>query len=69
MVKQSFSSCAITTTTDGSADANIHCFKPGQPCEKGRSFLAEKMKNFSVKSNETDYPFSSDEDSEEEENN
>ena len=68
-VKQSFSSCAITTATDGSEDANIHCFKPGQPCEAGQSFLAEKMNNFSVETNETDDPFSSDEDSEEAENN
>ena len=69
MVKQSLSSCAITTATDGSEDANIHCFKPGQPCEEGRSVLAEKMKNFSVETNEIDDPFSSDEDSEEAESN
>ena len=69
MVMQSLSSCAIMTATDGSEDANIHCFKPGQPCEVRRRFLAEKMKDFSVEINETDYPFSSDEDSEEAENN
>ena len=33
-----------------------------------RSLLAEKIKNFSVETNETDDPFSSDEDSEEAEN-
>ena len=51
-VKKSFSSCAATTATDGSEDENIHCFKPGQLCEEGRSVLAEKMKNFSVDANE-----------------
>ena len=68
-VKKSFSSCAITTATDGSEDENIHCFKPGQPCEEGRSAPAEKMKNFSVDANEINDPFSSDEDAEETENN
>ena len=68
MVKQSLSSCAITTATDRSEDANIHCFKPGQPCEEGRSILAENMKNFSVETNETDDLFSSDEDLEDENN-
>ena len=35
IVKDSFSSCAITTATDGSDDSKIHCFKLGQPCAKG----------------------------------
>ena len=48
MVANSFISCAITTPPDGSADNNIHCFKPGEPCEEGRSVLAsaDKMKTF-----------------------
>ena len=32
MVKNSFISCAITASTDGSNDDEIHCFKEGQPC-------------------------------------
>ena len=69
VIKNSFASCAITTSTNGSEDEKIHCFKPGQPCEDGRSVLAEKMKNFGTSSNDTDDPFSSDEDPEETENN
>ena len=33
MVLGSFMSCAITTSTTGSDDNKIHCFKPGQPCD------------------------------------
>ena len=41
MVKDSFTSCAITVDTDGSQDDKIHCFKAGQPCEGGLSFLKD----------------------------
>ena len=43
MIKESFMSCAITTSPSGSDDDKIHCFKPGQPCEAGRSALATAM--------------------------
>ena len=70
MVENSFASCAITTLPDGSDDENIHCFKPGEPCEEGRSLLADKMKTFGTdhETNDDD-PFSLDEDPEELENN
>ena len=44
MVKDSFLSCAITTSLDGSDDEKIHCFKPGQPCAAGRELLSEETK-------------------------
>ena len=71
VVKNSFASCAITISNDGSEDEKIHCFKSGQPCEEGSTVLAEKMKNFATHSNEleTDDPFSSDEDPEETDDN
>ena len=67
MVKQSFMSCAITTSTSGSDDDQIHCFKLGQPCEAGKSLLAEEMEklNLTDVDDEAD-PFASDEDEEEE---
>ena len=65
----SLTSCAITPSPDGSEDDEIHCFKPGQPCEEERSVLVEKMKHFVTDPDETDDPFSSDEDPEETENN
>ena len=68
MVVHSFLSCAITTQLDGSEDNQIHCFKPGQPCEGGRSVLADKMQHFVAHPDEIDDPFS-DEDPEETENN
>lgn len=42
MVKDSFISCAITTTTDGSN--GIHYFKAGQPCVAGKSKVEEETK-------------------------
>ena len=69
MVVNSFLSCAITTQLDGSDDNQIHCFKPGQPCEGGRDVLAEKMQHFMADPDEIDDPFSSDEDQQETENN
>ena len=67
MIKESFMSCAITTSPSGSDDDQIHCFKPGQPCEAGRSVLAEAMEklNSSLDSGDADDPFASDEDEDE----
>ena len=45
MAKKSFLSCAITTSTYGSDDDNIHCFKTGQPCKTGRSLLDSETCN------------------------
>ena len=69
MAKNLFTSCAISTSPDDSEHDKIHCFKPGQPCEEGRGVLADKMKHFWTEPDETDDPFSSDEDPEEAENN
>ena len=66
MVKESFSSCAITIHTDGSEDDKIHCFKPGQPCEQGRYVLEEA--DATATDSDSD-PFAADEDDEEVENN
>ena len=71
MVKNSFTLCAITTSTDGSNDHKIRCFKEGQPCEEGRSLLTEKMEALvsgCSHDDDTD-PFSSDTDDEETGNN
>ncbi len=71
IVKDSFVSCAITTAVDGSNDDAIHCFKPGQPCEEGRSVLAEKMLAFTTvtigNDDDSDDPFSSDDEDDHEE--
>ena len=71
MVKESFTSCAITTSISGSEDEKIDCFKPGQPCEEGRSVLAREMNTLFAHSNQDsdEDPFSSHEDDEETENN
>ena len=70
IVKESFISCGISAATDGSDDHKIHCYKPGQPCEKGRCVLAERMKEFNPSClDDNDDPFSSDEDPEETEMN
>uniref|UniRef100_A0A1X7TSS5 HTH CENPB-type domain-containing protein n=1 Tax=Amphimedon queenslandica TaxID=400682 RepID=A0A1X7TSS5_AMPQE len=42
-VTKSFLSCAITTSTCGKDDNEIHCFKSGQPCEAGRASLAHEI--------------------------
>ena len=72
MVKDSFITCAITTSTDGSDDNCIHCFKAGQPCATGKSRLEEETQKLhasgSTKSLTQD-PFASDEDSDEVDNN
>ena len=44
MVENSFITCAITTSTDGSDDNHIHCFKAGQPCAAGKSRLEEETR-------------------------
>ena len=60
MVKGSFISCAITTSTDGSQDEEIHCFKPGQLCQEGRGVLQEATQRISAQKSETDDdPFAS----------
>ena len=68
---KSFLSCAITTAVDGSNDNEIHCFKPGQPCESGRLLLQQEMSqlNDSMQALDNDDPFASDEDEEENEAN
>ena len=72
MVKYFFLSCAITTNIDGSDDHNIHCFKPGQPCEAGRMLLEAETQNLLTTSeaNQLNHnPFASDSDGEETEKN
>ena len=64
MIRGSFMSCAITTSTSGNDDDQIHCFKPGQPCEAGRRVLADEMKKPTSDYDDTD-PFASDNDEEE----
>ena len=44
MVTETFTSCAITTATNGSEDSKIHCFKPGQPCADGIRVLQEETR-------------------------
>ena len=69
MVKGSFKSCAITSSTDGCDDDSIHCFKPGQPCEAGRKVLLEEMGKFVADRDRVSIedPFASDDDGEEDE--
>ena len=43
MVAQSFKSCALTVTVDGSEDDEISCFKPDKPCSDGRKRLSDQM--------------------------
>ena len=63
-------SCAITTAMDGSEDDKIHCFKPDQPCAAGRvlSLLAEQTAH-AQEAVDSDDPFPSDEDDDENGNN
>ena len=72
MVKDSFTACAITTSTDGSDDNHIHCFKAGQPCAAGKSRLEEETKKLQDSGSAASLiedPFASDEDSDEADNN
>ena len=67
MIKNSFKSCAITTSTDGSEDDKIHCFQPSQPCSEGRTLLEQETAELSRPQTViTDMdPFESDEDDDE----
>ena len=44
MIRKSFLACGLTNAVDGSEDDEIHCLKPGQPCEKGCELLREHLK-------------------------
>ena len=44
MAKESFVSCAITTSSDGSDDDKINCFKSGQPCAVGKALLQKETR-------------------------
>ena len=57
-----------TTSTTGSEDEKIHCFKPGEPCEGCRSVLADEMKKPSTSDHDDSDLFASDNDEEELEN-
>ena len=48
VIRNSFLSCAIIASTDGTDDDKIHCFKSGEECAEGRKILAEEMSNFEV---------------------
>uniref|UniRef100_A0A1X7UMU3 HTH CENPB-type domain-containing protein n=1 Tax=Amphimedon queenslandica TaxID=400682 RepID=A0A1X7UMU3_AMPQE len=66
-VTKSFLSCAITQSTCGKDDNEIHCFKPGQPCEAGRAALAHEMSLLNIQQDIDDDndPFADDLDSDE----
>ena len=69
-ITKSFLSCAITTSVEGQDDHESHCFKPGQPCETGRTALEQEMLQFNQESiNVDDDPFASDIDEDESEAN
>ena len=38
-----FQSCALYLAADGSDDYKIHCFKEGNPCEKGAMVLGSQL--------------------------
>ena len=74
MVEASFLCCAVTTSTDGSNDGSIHCFKEHQPCAEGKELLDKEMEKLRKKASNTenisaDDPFASDDDVSETENN
>ena len=69
-ITKSFLSCAITTSINGQHDHEIHCFKPGQPCEAGRAALAQEMLQFNTQSESDDEdPFADEIDENEDERN
>lgn len=72
MVKESFTSCAITTATDDSDDGKIHCFKAGPACEGGLSLLKDEtqklLQDSTIQHNNQD-PFAAGEDEGETTNN
>ena len=72
MVKDSFITCTITTSTNGNDDNRIHCFKAGQPCATGKTRLEAEMQKLHASGNTkslTQNPFASDEESDEADNN
>ena len=72
MVRDSFISCVITTSTDGSDDNGLHCFKAGQLCAAGKNMLEEETKKLQVSGSVEcliQDPFASDDDSDESSNN
>ena len=72
MVKDSFVSCTITTSTDGSEENKIHFLKAGQPGAATRSRLEVEMKKVKASSNLDKFlqdPFASVDDNEEADNN
>ena len=57
---------------NGQDDHEIHCFKPGQPCEAGRGALEQVMLSFNadgLDDSDEDDPFASDVDEDENERN
>ncbi len=56
-IKNSFLSCAITASTDGSDDDLIHCFKEVQPCAEGRRLLLEEMQKLEGDDDNLSDPF------------
>ena len=69
LIANSFLSCAITTSNDGSDDDHIHCFKENQPCAAGRQLLLEEMQELGEASSNLSDPFASDTDNDEMEEN
>lgn len=66
-IKESFVSCAISTSSTGPDIDKIHCLKQGQPCEGGRIVLEEELKRADTMVQEDDRdPFASEEDEDEE---
>ena len=43
LISKSFKACALNILIDGSEDDTIHCFKAGQPCEKGFPILKDQL--------------------------
>lgn len=69
-IKESFLSCAISTSPTGPDISKIHCLKEGQPCHEGKSALEEELKADTLVEDVGDSdPFASDEDEAEEYNN
>jgi len=43
IICRSFKSCGISVSLDGSEDFLISCFKKGNPCEDGATFLSQSL--------------------------
>ena len=71
LVKESFLSCAMTTSTDGSDDDKIHCLKPAQHCASGKSVLDEATRKLMAARDDVndEDPFDYETDEDETENN